>query len=154
MKLAIVALALVAAPAAWAQSSDWRQAGTYGTGDMRAHGTVDAASVKRPTSTTREVTVSTHFVEPRSFSDGQRYSAIRITYRIDCTSNRFQTIRSSAYDGETSILTSNTVTEMNAIPPLTIAAKTAAPACSGNFSGLPRITAATPDLEGKRFFAQ
>ncbi|NML06069.1 surface-adhesin E family protein [Sphingomonas sp. G-3-2-10] len=154
MKVMIGAAALFAAPVAMAQASDWRSIGEFGEGDKRSSVFLDVAAVKKPSATMREVTVASHFAVERQFSSGQRYSMIRITYRIDCSANTFQTVYSTAYLGEDSLFSSDTVTPMVAINPATIAGKTAPMACSGNYNAVPRITAATPNLEGRRIYGQ
>lgn len=154
VKMVIAAAALFAAPAAMAQASDWRSLGEFGSDDKRSTVFLDAGSVKKPTATMRELTVASHFVTERQFSSGQRYSMIRITYRVDCSANTFQTVYSTAYLGEESLFSSDTVTPMVPINPATIAGKSAPMACSGNYSAAPRITAATPNLEGWRIYGQ
>lgn len=154
VKMMIAAVAMFAAPAVMAQASDWRSLGQFGEGDTRSTVFLDAGTVKKPGSTLREVTVASHFAVERQFTSGQRYSMIRISYRIDCSANTFQTIYSTAYLGEESLFSSDTVTPMVAINPGTIAGKSAPMACSGNYSAAPRITAATPNLEGKRIYGQ
>ncbi|MDF7775039.1 hypothetical protein P1X14_07265 [Sphingomonas sp. AOB5] len=154
VKAMMAAAALLAAPAAMAQASDWRSVDEFGSGDRQSMMFVDAASVKRPSATTREVMVMSHFMVARQFTSGQRYTAIRISYRIDCSANTFQTFKSTAYLEEQPLFSSDTLTPAAPINEGTIVGRVAPMACSGNFSSVPKITSATPNLEGKRIFGQ
>lgn len=154
MMLAAV-VAMVAAPQAMAQANDWREIGNFGTGQGEFFGYIDVGSVKRITADEREFSVATHYRLPRSFkSSGRAYTRIETLYRVDCVERSYWTVGSSAYDGETYLLSSTTVSARQPIAPNTMSGEVVDEVCSGQFGGLKPIDAATPNLAGKARYGQ
>ncbi|MDF7775038.1 hypothetical protein P1X14_07260 [Sphingomonas sp. AOB5] len=152
--LMISAAALAVAPAAMAQKADWRNAGAIGTGDAAALFMVDASSVTVVSGDVRQVLTATHFAQPRQFDSGVRYTAIRIAYNFDCRANTFQAQNANVWDGEKLVLSGGSPRAVNPVNADSPVAAVARAVCSGNFAALPRIRAATPNLEGLAHFGQ
>lgn len=152
-RLMIAALAAAVAAPAMAQTSDWRTVGEFGEGASESLMMVDAASL-RLAGGNREITVTSYFAAAKTLAAGQIFDAVHISYRFDCAAATYQTFKSVAYEGEKPILTSDTLKAMGPYPAGTIIAAIAPAVCAGDFSKFAKITAATPNLEGKKAFSR
>jgi hypothetical protein len=137
------AVALVAAAPVSAQ--DWRML-LYNEVDAgRVAVYFDAASIKKPTPTTREITVANVFEKTQQLSANMPYQMIQTNFRIDCTAMTGNSTGTAAHDAKGVVLTSGTQGKTTVMlgGPYSKAAKAA---CTDDLSGV-KVRAEGPLLQ-------
>lgn len=150
-RIAAVALLVSGVAQARPAGEDWRVVGFFGQGEARAFLTVDAASLTSPSADTREITISNAFDQRQPLgSTGAFYTIMNIRYRIDCVANTRAIHNVRMWDGDQFVVESDTIGEAKPTAPGSPIAKVTTAACARDFSGLARVTAATPAEEARR----
>lgn len=135
-----IALMVQALPAA---AQQWRAVDFMdpGTADDRIV-YLDTAGVKRPSDTTRQMTIANVYAQRQKLVSGKEYDWIELTYALDCTSRTARSIGSVAKDQGRVVSTTTTAGQPIKFDANLAVSRAATAACKGDYEYLRQQTTA------------
>jgi hypothetical protein len=151
LKCLLAAAALLAAPGALAQASDWRFM-AQAIGKVKTIMLFDAAAVTSPTPDTRQATIANYRSASAKTAKANKYNAYFLTYRYDCKARTMQGVRSELVFDDVVVESSDAGGEPQSVDSGNPAAELFDAVCSGDYSKFRKIRASTPLEERKLWF--